>query len=230
MIRWAFHRIAKPVHVELRRRLSSLVDRHLGIVTTDERVAARLAIDQAVYLGTFRAGGWTGLWRMLRRIDPQNTDVLLDVGCGAGRVVCVAARLRWRRVIGLDVSPQFARLAEQNAASLRGRRTEITIVEADATRFYVPDDVTVVSLYNPFRGELMRETLKRILESADRAPRRLRILYGNPHEHELFLEMKRFRPTGRLRVGWRPSEDWARSLMVQTYEVEPARQELSPRR
>lgn len=223
MIRWVFRHIAKPIHSDLRRGLSAVFDRHFDIVTTDERVASQLAIDQADFLRTFRALGWTGIWRMLRRIDPHDSDVLLDVGCGAGRVVCLAARLRWHRVIGLDVSPQFAQLAAQNAASMRWRRTEITIIQADATRFSVPDDVTVVVLYNPFRGEIMRETLERILESADRVPRRLRILYGNPHEHELFLEKERFRPTERLRLGWRPGEDWARNLMVQTYEVEPAR-------
>jgi SAM-dependent methyltransferase len=197
------------------------VDRYLGVVTTDERVATSLDIERGFYLRTFRAGGWPGIWRMLRHIRPQSTDVLLDIGCGAGRVVCLAGRMHWRRVIGLDISPEFARLAKQNVASLRARRTEVEIIQTDAAQFLVPDDVTVVFLYNPFRGDVMRETLSRILESVDRTPRRVRILYGNPHEHQVFLDLARFQPTERIRLGWRPGEEWARSLIVQVYEVEP---------
>ena len=79
----------------------------------------------------------------------------------------------WRGIIGLDISPEFARLAQENASNLRGRRTEVTIVQTDATQFVVPDEVTIVFLYNPFRGDPMRQTLSRVLESVDREPRRV---------------------------------------------------------
>ena len=224
VIRWLFRNVAKPLHLGIRRIFSTAVDHRLNIVTTDETVADATGVDRSVYLGTYRALGWTGISRMLRHLRVQSTDVLLDIGCGAGRVVCVAARSPLKRVIGIDRAPEFIQLARRNAAAVRGKRAEIEIAEVDATQFVVPDDVTIVVFFNPFQGEVMRETMNRLLASVDRTPRRVRLVYGNPKEHSLLMEMKRFRLEDRLCLGWRPKEEWKRSQIINIYEVEAARE------
>lgn len=228
MIRWAFSNVAKPVHLGARRVFSTAVDRRLGIVTTDETVADATGVDRALYLTTHRALAWVGVARVFRRLGVQPDDVLLDIGCGAGRVACFGARTRMKRVIGIELAPAFARLARQNAGSVRGRRAELVIAEADATQFAVPDDVTIVFFFNPFQGEVMRAAIKLILESVDREPRRVRFVYGNPVEHSLLVELQRFRLENRLCLGWRPSEEWKRNQMVHIYEIEPRAPEGGP--
>ena len=110
-------------------------------------------------------------------------------------------------------------LARINAARVRGRRCPIDIVEADATRFAVPDDVTCVVIYNPFCGEALEAALRLVLDSMDRRERRMRLVYGNPKEHDLVMRLGRFRPSGSLSLGWRPRREWARTQRVQFYEV-----------
>ena len=110
-------------------------------------------------------------------------------------------------------------LARTNAARVRGRRCPIEIVEADATRFEVPDDVTCVILYNSFGGQALETALRLVLDSMDRRERRMRLVYGNPKEHHLVMGLGRFRPSGSLSLGWRPSREWARTQRVQFYEV-----------
>jgi hypothetical protein len=95
------------------------------------------------------------------------------------------------------------------------------VVRADATTYRVPDDVTVVFLYNPFRGDVLQAALTRVLESFDRAPRRLRVVYANPRDHELIVAMQRFKIAYTIWLSWRPEAEWHRTKVAHVYEVEP---------
>jgi SAM-dependent methyltransferase len=215
----AFQHVVKPAHLKLREWASRVVDRRLGVETIDESVAKSLGVDVEHFRGTQRSLGWSGTWRVLRHVSRTANDTFLDIGCGAGRVVCGAARFGFRRVVGVDIDPRMTALARRNAARLRGRRCEIEIVQADATTFRIPDDVTIVFLYNPVRGEPLSATLHRLIESVDRAPRSVQIVYANPVEHDRIMSLGRFQPTSRISLGWRPGKDWTRSQAVQFYQI-----------
>lgn len=138
---------------------------------------------------------WTLRW-LLRRSDVQPSDVLLEYGCGKGRVVLDAARrYPFRRVVGVDLAPDLTAVArglvERERRHLRCR--EVTIETADATEFTVPDDVTVVYLYNPFGGATFECVCQNLLASLDRAPRLMRIIYLNPVEERAIVSTGRFR-------------------------------------
>lgn len=98
----------------------------------------------------------------------------MDIGCGAGRMVCAAVRTRYTRVIGIDLSPKLVDLAQKNVATLRKRWAPCEIVCEDITNYKIPNDVTVVFMHNPFNRDTFNAALARILESYDRAgPRNL---------------------------------------------------------
>src|SRR5215217_5076189 len=64
---------------------------------------------------------WGVLRRILRAGEITKDDVFLDIGCGMGVVLVeAAARYPFRRVIGLDVVPQFTEIAKAMIA--RGRQ------------------------------------------------------------------------------------------------------------
>jgi len=58
------------------------------------------------------AGGLAGTSYLLRQLDLGPDARLLDVGCGVGGPARVAARQYRCRVVGVDLSPDFVRLAE----------------------------------------------------------------------------------------------------------------------
>jgi SAM-dependent methyltransferase len=221
MIAWIFWHVVKPAHLRLRAAASKLVDGRLGVLTTDEVVARALGADIGEFRRLQRALSWSGGRRVVRRLRLGPQDVFLDIGCGAGRVACLVARSSISRVIGLDLDTRMVELATANAAGLRGRKSPIEIVHADATEFEVPDDVTWVYMHNPFGGEVMDAALRRMLASMDRRQRRMRLVYINPKEHEVVVGLGRFRPSASMALGWRPGREWARSQRVQFYEIEP---------
>lgn len=120
-------------------------------------------------------------------IEPGR-DSFLDYGCGKGRVVCVAATLPFARVIGIELRLELIDLAAANLARLRGRRCGAAeLVTGDAVAYEVPDDVSVICMFNPFTRNVLRSALERVRESLSRRPRPLRIAYMNPTEDEDLL-------------------------------------------
>jgi predicted RNA methylase len=221
---WGCARIVRPAYLWASRAAARFCDRRLGITTSDEVVVRELglALDDDYRFG-YRAISYVGIERLMRKLEPSRTDALLDLGCGAGRAICVAAQYPFSRVIGIEIDERLCALAERNARRLRRYAVRPEIVCANAAKYRVPDDITLVFLYNPFNGEVLKTALTRVLESFDRAPRRLRLAYANPREHELIASMQRFRTADEMWLSWRPEAEWHRTKVVQFYEVEPHR-------
>jgi SAM-dependent methyltransferase len=133
----------------------------------------------------YEPSGWRSFKRAMQGVKVSTSDTFLDIGCGKGRVVVQAARRPFHRVLGVELSTELAAQAQQLADAERDRRRcgSVEIVAADITTWQVPDDVTVIYVYNALSGAGLQEMLDRIAESAARAPRQLLMLYVNPlHE------------------------------------------------
>ena len=77
----------------------------------------------------------------------------------------------------------------------RHRCKEVDIVVADAGEYRLPDDITIAYFYRPFGHETMVQVLQRILESIDRNPRTMRLIYlwPTPTMRATLLASNRFR-------------------------------------
>jgi SAM-dependent methyltransferase len=115
------------------------------------------------------------------------SDVVVDLGCGKGRVVCAAAQYAVREVVGVEIDPQLAAAAKANAARLRRRRAAVRIVEQSAVDFDYAA-VTAIVMFHPFGAETMRQVLDRLERSLVEYPRKLRIAYANPVLTSLLAE------------------------------------------
>jgi SAM-dependent methyltransferase len=217
-----FFELIRPAYLRSRTELSKLIDKTLGVVTTNQDVALQLkGTDVAEWQRTFGAFGWTSCWRVLRQLQAGPSDVFLDIGSGAGRMACAAARFRFGRVIGLEISPALVELAKNNILSLKGRQSACEMLCTDALHYVIPEDVTIIFMYNPFEGSIFESMLRQIVDSYDRKPRRLRLVYANPREHHAVVNYGRFRLTRRILLSWRPSPEWKRTQTVQIYEIIP---------
>jgi SAM-dependent methyltransferase len=153
----------------------------------------------------YQPSAWLTLPRILRRSEISAEDVFVDFGCGLGRMVLEAAMLfRFSRVVGVELSPDLARVARENVERNRRRlkTPAVEIVVSDVLAYPIPDDVTIAFFNNPFCGPIFGHVIRGLLDSVDRVPRRLRIVYCDPAEEEMMLQTGRIRRVGSGRSFW----------------------------
>lgn len=116
-------------------------------------------------------------------------DVFLDIGCGLGRALLIAADRPLRRVVGLEYCRDLHAAAQRNVAAAQpALRAPVEVLQGDATSFAIPDDVTIVFMFNPFGGQTLQAVVENVRASLERAPRRLTVLYSTPRVNENALD------------------------------------------
>jgi len=123
------------------------------------------------------------LRRLLRTLDIPPGKVLVDLGCGKGKVLLLAAEFGFAEVRGVEVSPVLCEIARNNCATYRQKTntpTQFVIVQADARQYPLADDEEVFFLFNPFDAAFVEQVIRRIGTSLYRRKRKIWILYGYP--------------------------------------------------
>lgn len=120
----------------------------------------------------------------------KNTNHFLDIGCGKGRVLCVAATLGVQKLSGIDLSKKFCEIAGTNLEKIKaqGYIFEWRLYNNDAFYFAIEHDIDCIFLFNPFDEVVMSAVIENIENSLQEFPRRLTIIYLNPIQKQLFLQ------------------------------------------
>ena len=202
-----YDRVLRPAAAKPRRALIRTLERRARIRTTADIPPEELGFSSE-YRG-YMASSWTTLHRILKRGEVGPKDVFVDFGSGMGRVLYQAAvRYPFRRVEGVELSPEPSAIAQENLASGRHkfRARDIRLVTCDVLEYEIPEDLTIAYFYNPFPGEIFQAVVDRLVASVRRHPRRLRIIYLNALEEQRLLDAG-FREVRRLR-GIRSDGPW----------------------
>lgn len=113
-------------------------------------------------------------------------DVIVDYGCGLGRVGFFLNKMLGCKVIGVDHSERLLNMAYKNLESY-GDTNDIVFVHSKAEE-YVPRDANCFYLFNPFSTKIFRQVLRRIEESREDNPRDILIFfYYSTVEYKLYL-------------------------------------------
>lgn len=159
---------------------------------------------------------WLPLRRALKDLEPKPSDVFVDLGSGKGKALLIAGRLPYRRVVGVEIDDKLSQYARHNIklAHPRLRAQQVDSVTANVLEWPIPDETSLIFMYNPFIGQTFRTAMGQIFQSYDRKPRDLHIVYGYPWEHDWLLS------TGRVVVeNVRPSTWQARLRWWQSGDV-----------
>jgi SAM-dependent methyltransferase len=202
---------------------STVVDPALGVETAGRLDLSTVGLDGPGRV-SYAPAGWLDLPRILPRQDVCDDDVFLDLGAGKGRIVLMASRYPFARVIGVELCDDLTAIARRNVAAcrLRPRCRDIELVTADVVDYAIPDDVSVVYMFNPFDGDVFDTVIERLIESADRRPRRLRLLYRFAAAHDRLMRTGRFKLVRQSRP-LRPTRGWRDAVALRCYELQPAR-------
>lgn len=107
------------------------------------------------------------------RIRPD--DVLVDVGCGKGRVINWWLRHGYdNKIIGIELDAEIA----AGTSRRLGRHTNVSIVAGNVLDL-VPEDGTLFYLYNPFTADVLERFAERLVALGRRRGGPIRVLYNN---------------------------------------------------
>ena len=125
------------------------------------------------------------LYRIARILKIGPGDVFYDLGSGKGRMICVIARLRLKKCVGVELFEPLCDIARRNAARLRGKKTPVEILREDASQADLSDG-TIYYMANPFGPETLRDVLNNIERSLEKNPRTVTIVYHNALHEAVF--------------------------------------------
>jgi len=112
----------------------------------------------------------------------------VDIGAGKGRAMLVASELPFKQVIGVELNPAMADVAQRNVdhwiESREGdptarRHAPVRLVEQDALEFEFPKTPCVAFLFHPFEAPLMKKLLRQIEKQFAKRSGQLDVLYVN---------------------------------------------------
>ena len=108
-------------------------------------------------------------------------NVLLDYGCGKGRVDFYLSYQTRCRTMGIEYDPRMYERAlsnQQTAGS--GRRASFVL--ANAEQYPVPAEVDRCYFFNPFSVEILQKVMARILDSYYENPRNIQLYFYYPSD------------------------------------------------
>lgn len=125
-----------------------------------------------------------------QQLDAISKKHFIDIGCGKGRAMCVAAHFGFNKITGVDFSASLCQTAKKNLIQIQYKFPKINyaVIHKNALEFYIPDDANCIFLFNPFDEWMMLQIVLNINTSIQSYPRPIRIIYINSLYKNLFTE------------------------------------------
>jgi SAM-dependent methyltransferase len=162
----------RALQIAVSSALDLSTDARLGISTRGAVVTA-----QGLYAPTRM-----GPLRALLRSGAIPIDLrFVDVGCGRGRALAIAALCGFKRFKGIEYRADLLADAERNLATVAARTggLELRLLRADVLDYELEPSDQVFYLYDPFDQATTRIFFDRVLESWRETPREIHIVYHN---------------------------------------------------
>ena len=107
-------------------------------------------------------------------------DVVLDYGCGKGRVDFFLSDQTKAKTIGIEYDERIYQGAMKNREAASSKAAEFVLERAEA--YEVPPKVNRCYFFNPFSVEILRKVMARLLESYYENPREVFLFFYYPSD------------------------------------------------
>src|ERR1700687_2754438 len=122
--------------------------------------------------------------RVLAGFDIAFEDyTFVDFGSGKGRALLLASEFPFKRIVGLEFSPDLHRTAEENIrrySSTTQKCQDIQSLNVDFADYALPPEASVLFFFHPCRIRVLSEVVAKIGRSLLAQPRSLYIAYIAP--------------------------------------------------
>jgi SAM-dependent methyltransferase len=118
-------------------------------------------------------------------------STFVDIGSGKGRILLLASRFPFRKIVGIEFHPKLCDIAKNNLCKYPRALQQCRDIEvhcADATVFPLPHGRLVLYLFNPFGAPILQKFLNGLEESLRGEPREIWVIYHYPVHQFLMLQ------------------------------------------
>ena len=112
----------------------------------------------------------------------------IDFGSGKGRALLLAAEYPFRKIAGVEFSPELDSIAQQNVKNYLNPKQRCYAIESvcmDFSAYEPPGGPCVFYFYNPCEACVLAKTFENIRRSLEREPRAIYVLYVAPAHEEV---------------------------------------------
>jgi SAM-dependent methyltransferase len=187
--------------------------RHVETRPIADEIDPEAHLSNVEYAENYQPTGWGVVRKLLRNLDiDYGQFTFVDLGCGKGRTMFVAAELGFRRVVGVEFSQKLTEICWSNIRRFKLYRsmikTDITVALLDATDYEFPDDNLVVFLFNPFSYPPLLKVIDNLRQHHERYQKRIVVVYHNAKYGDI-LQRQPFltqisSPAPLIHVGFKP--------------------------
>src|SRR6516225_6530452 len=177
--------------------LESEFDRKFHVDTSGQIHLSELDIQSpnSAFGNSYQPSAPSMFFEMLGTLKIRHGDyTFIDFGSGKGLVLLLASNYPFRRIIGVEFSPQLHRIADQNIRNYQNPAQQcrkIELLVGDVVEYRIPAEREVLYLFNPFNEKIMEVLVSNIRKSLEVHPRPVFVLYKNPIANAVF-EKERF--------------------------------------
>lgn len=114
----------------------------------------------------------------------RKNNMLLDYGCGKGRVDFFLSYQTRCHCLGVEYDERIYEKAMENQKEAVSRE-RVSFSLADAEHFKLPEQIDRIYFFNPFSVEILRTVMVRIIESYYEYPRQILCFFYYPSDEYL---------------------------------------------
>lgn len=113
--------------------------------------------------------------------------VFIDFGSGKGRALLMASEFPFRKIVGVEFSPELHAIAQRNIRTYESPQQckSVESVCMDFTDFQLPDESCVLFFFDPCEEKVLAKTLENIKRSLQERPRAMYLIYVAPRGERL---------------------------------------------
>lgn len=137
------------------------------------------------------------LRKLFKKIKPMipYDAVLVDIGCGKGRVLLGTLQMGFNEVRGIEFASELCAIAKENYSKYSSRKrltTKYKIIESDVTDYRINTDEKIFFFNNPFDENVLSKVLCNIEDSLQLKHREILIIYHNAEYPRVFAQQDNF--------------------------------------
>ncbi len=115
---------------------------------------------------------------------------IIDLGCGKGRVMVVAAHHGFIRVTGIDIAKELCQEAVANMRKTGEKFPGLNwqVLNGNVLNYDIKPDDSVFFMFNPFTEDILLSFLNRLAQSCSLYPRKTWFIYANPQYADILKQ------------------------------------------